>query len=127
MAGCQEDHLMLKSMAKTIVVIPTYNEADNLGAMTEALFALGIPDLHILIVDDASPDGTGQLADTYAQKYPGRFDVMHRTGKQGLGTAYIQGFHWAIEHGAQVHHTDGCRFLPLTGIHPPDVGFDPRV
>ncbi len=92
---------MCKSMAKIIVVIPTYNEADNLGAMTEALIALGIPDLHILIVDDASPDGTGQLADTYAQKYPGRFHVMHRTGKQGLGTAYIQGFHWAIEHGAQ--------------------------
>ena len=86
-------------MNKTIVVIPTYNEADNLPAITAALFALPIPELEILIVDDASPDGTGKLADQFAEQYPGRFHVMHRAGKQGLGTAYLQGFRWVIQHG----------------------------
>jgi len=88
-------------MSQTIIVIPTYNEADNLTAITTALFALPVPDLEILIVDDASPDGTGQLADKLAKQYPDRFHVMHRPGKQGLGTAYLQGFTWAIQHGAQ--------------------------
>ena len=87
-------------MRKSIVVIPTYNEAENLTAITAALFALPVPDLEILIVDDASPDGTGPLADQLASQYPGRFHVMHRSGKQGLGTAYVQGFQWAIQNGA---------------------------
>ncbi len=87
-------------MPKTIVVIPTYNEADNLPVMTEALFALEIDTLEILIVDDGSPDGTGQIADRLQAQHADRFHVMHRLGKQGLGTAYIQGFTWAIEHGA---------------------------
>ena len=88
-------------MPKTIVVIPTYNEAGNLPAMTEALFALGIDSLEILIVDDNSPDGTGQAADRLQEQHPGRFHVMHRAGKLGLGTAYIQGFNWALEQGAE--------------------------
>ena len=87
-------------MNKTVVVIPTYNEAENLIAITAALFALPVPELEILIVDDASPDGTGQLADQLASQYPGRFHVMHRSGKQGLGTAYVQGFQWAMQNGA---------------------------
>lgn len=85
---------------KAVVVIPTYNEADNLPAITADLLALGIDGLEILIVDDASPDGTGQVADELAQCYPGTFHVLHRQGKLGLGTAYIQGFTWALEHGA---------------------------
>jgi dolichol-phosphate mannosyltransferase len=85
---------------KTVVVIPTYNEADNLPAITVELLALGIGGLEILVVDDASPDGTGQVADDLAQRYPGTFHVMHRQGKLGLGTAYVQGFTWALEHGA---------------------------
>jgi dolichol-phosphate mannosyltransferase len=89
-------------MSKVVVVIPTYNEQDNLPKITQALFDLTIPDLEILIVDDASPDGTGQLADQLAEQYTGRFHVIHRAGKQGLGTAYIQGFTWALEQRADL-------------------------
>jgi dolichol-phosphate mannosyltransferase len=84
----------------TIVVIPTYNEADNLPAITAELLTLNVEDLQVLIVDDNSPDGTGQVAEELAQKcYPGRLHVLHRAGKLGLGTAYITGFRWALEHG----------------------------
>jgi dolichol-phosphate mannosyltransferase len=85
----------------TVIVIPTYNEADNVPAMAAELFALGINDLQLLIVDDASPDGTGRIAEELAQTlYPGRLHVLHRAGKMGLGTAYVTGFTWALEHGA---------------------------
>ncbi|MDY7041278.1 MAG: polyprenol monophosphomannose synthase [Chloroflexota bacterium] len=82
---------------KTMVVIPTYNEADNLGPIVGDLFALGVDDLEILVVDDNSPDGTGQVADNLAQRYPGRVHVLHREGKLGLGTAYVQGFQFAMD------------------------------
>jgi dolichol-phosphate mannosyltransferase len=87
---------------KTFVVIPTYNEAENLPVITAELFTLDLDhELHILIVDDASPDGTGQVADDLAQRcYPDRLHVLHRRGKLGLGTAYVAGFQWALEHGA---------------------------
>ncbi len=85
---------------KTVVVIPTYNEAENLPAITNALMALCIDGLEILVVDDASPDGTGQVADDLARRFPDVIHVMHRQGKQGLGTAYVQGFTWALDHGA---------------------------
>lgn len=85
----------------TIVVIPTYNEADNLPAITAELLQLGVPDLQLLVVDDDSPDGTGQVADELAQqRYPGRVHVIHRTGKLGLGTAYVTGFGKALDLGA---------------------------
>jgi dolichol-phosphate mannosyltransferase len=85
----------------TIIVIPTYNEAENLPAITAELFNLGLDDLQILVVDDASPDGTGQIADDLAQHYYlGRFQVIHRPGKLGLGTAYVTGFTKALELGA---------------------------
>ncbi|MCL4298093.1 MAG: polyprenol monophosphomannose synthase [Anaerolineae bacterium] len=85
----------------TIVVIPTYNEADNLPAITAELLQLGVPDLQLLVVDDDSPDGTGQIADELAQqRYPGRVHVIHRTGKLGLGTAYLAGFNKALDLGA---------------------------
>ncbi len=87
-------------MPKTVVVIPTYNEADNLPAITAELFALGVDGLEILVVDDASPDGTGQIAEKLAEQYGGKVNVIHRAGKLGLGTAYVQGFNWAISHGA---------------------------
>ena len=88
-------------MSKTIIVIPTYNEADNLPEITKALFALPVEGLEILVVDDASPDGTGAVADGLAKLYPGRVHCIHRSGKLGLGTAYIQGFRWAMEQGAE--------------------------
>ncbi len=84
---------------KTLLVIPTYNEADNLPVIIEALMALNADGLHVLIVDDNSPDGTGQIADDLARTYPDRIFVMHCAGKQGLGRAYVRGFGWALEHG----------------------------
>ena len=83
------------------IVIPTYNEAQNLPRLVSALFELPLPDLHLLIVDDNSPDGTGKLADEFAQTHPGKVDVIHRAGKLGLGSAYINGFRWSLEHGAE--------------------------
>jgi len=91
---------MQQSSPKTIVVIPTYNEADNLPAIVAELFAQPVQGLDILIVDDASPDGTGQVADELAARYDGRLRVIHRLGKLGLGTAYIEGFKHALERGA---------------------------
>jgi dolichol-phosphate mannosyltransferase len=82
------------------VVLPTYNEAENLAAIAEALWALPLP-LNILVVDDASPDGTGQLAEALGAAHPGRLSVIHRAGKLGLGTAYIEGFRRALAGGAQ--------------------------
>ncbi len=94
-------------MPHTLVVIPTYNEAENLAKIIPIIFDLKIEGLEILNVDDASPDGTGQVADQLVEKYPGRFHVMHRVGKLGLGTAYIQGFQWAVEHNYQyILHMD---------------------
>ncbi|MGH2522971.1 MAG: polyprenol monophosphomannose synthase [Anaerolineales bacterium] len=86
---------------KVIVVLPTYNEANNLAAMAGALRALPLPNLEILVVDDNSPDGTGQLADELAAAEPGRFRVLHRIGRKGLGTAYIEGFRQALAAGAE--------------------------
>lgn len=81
-------------------MIPTYNESENLPKITSELFGLSVPDLRLVIVDDNSPDGTGEIADSLAEKYPGRITVLHRKGKLGLGTAYIQGFKKALEEGA---------------------------
>jgi dolichol-phosphate mannosyltransferase len=86
--------------ARAMVVIPTYNEADNLPPLTAELLALDLPNLEILIVDDHSPDGTGQVAEDLARQYPHRFHVLHRSGKLGLGTAYLAGFGYALDHGA---------------------------
>jgi dolichol-phosphate mannosyltransferase len=84
----------------TLIVIPTYNEADNLPAITAELLTLDIENLQVLIVDDNSPDGTGDVAEDLATRcYPGCLHVIHRAGKLGLGTAYITGFQWALEHG----------------------------
>jgi dolichol-phosphate mannosyltransferase len=83
-----------------MVVIPTYNEANNLVPIVGELRSLDIPDLQILVVDDSSPDGTGELADDLSQRYPGECHVIHRLDKLGLGTAYLAGFRFALERGA---------------------------
>ena len=83
------------------IVIPTYNEAENLPKMVSALFALPLPDLKLLIVDDHSPDGTGEIADQLSASHDGRISVLHRGGKLGLGTAYISGFKLALSDGAE--------------------------
>jgi dolichol-phosphate mannosyltransferase len=82
---------------RAVIIMPTYNERDNLPEITRAIFAAA-PWANILIIDDNSPDGTGQLADELAAN-ESRLRVLHRPGKQGLGTAYIQGFQLAIAHG----------------------------
>ncbi len=92
------------------VVIPTYNEADNIEAMTGALFDLGLPGLDVLYVDDESPDGTGRLADALVERYPGRVAVLHRSGPRGLGRAYVDGFRWALAHGAEQIVQMDCDF-----------------
>ncbi|MEN6559493.1 MAG: polyprenol monophosphomannose synthase [Acidobacteriota bacterium] len=84
----------------TIIVVPTYNEARNLSALTSALLALPVPRLRLLVVDDGSPDGTGDLADKLAAASPGRLSVLHRQGGRGLGLAYIDGFRQALADGA---------------------------
>jgi dolichol-phosphate mannosyltransferase len=80
-----------------LVVIPTYNEVANLAPLVEQVLAQD-PRLEILVVDDHSPDGTGQLAEALAHQEP-RLHVLHREAKLGLGTAYITGFKWALERG----------------------------
>lgn len=82
------------------LVVPTYNEATNLPELIEILRGLPLAHLHITVVDDNSPDGTGQVAETLASKIPGHLQVLHRTGKLGLGTAYLAGFRLALQAGA---------------------------
>ncbi len=81
---------------KTLVVIPTYNERENLVELLDRIFAQPVDDLGVLIVDDASPDGTGALAEEIKARDP-RVEVLHRAGKLGLGSAYVAGFRYALE------------------------------
>jgi dolichol-phosphate mannosyltransferase len=90
------------SESKIMVVVPTYNEAENLPTMVGELLTLDLPRVEILIVDDNSPDGTGELADGLVNRHPDRVHVIHRAGKLGLGTAYVTGFTFALEQGADL-------------------------
>ena len=83
------------------LVIPTYNEAENLPRLISALLSLDLPGLSILVVDDSSPDGTGELADGLAGEFPEQIKVLHRKKKEGLGRAYLDGFRLALEEGAE--------------------------
>lgn len=90
----------------TVVIVPTYNERENLPSVVARVMAIGVP-LDLLIVDDNSPDGTGQMADEYAAKNP-RVLVLHRKEKDGLGRAYCAGFKWALERGYEnIFEMDG--------------------
>lgn len=91
---------------RPLVIVPTYNERENIERIVPAIFE-AVPFAEILIVDDNSPDGTGALADALAEADP-RVHVLHRTGKEGLGKAYVAGFRWAIERGVydRVHEMD---------------------
>jgi dolichol-phosphate mannosyltransferase len=101
------------------VVIPTYNEAENLPKLVSVLFQLPIPGMKILVVDDNSPDGTGEIADRLAEEQRERLRALHRAGKMGLGSAYIQGFKRALEDGAQAVAQMDADFS-----HPPDLLVD---
>jgi len=82
---------------KPVVIVPTYNEQDNIDILLDDLLALPV-NLSVINVDDNSPDGTGEAADAWAARYPDRVLVVHRAGKLGLGTAYIAGFKRAFEY-----------------------------
>jgi dolichol-phosphate mannosyltransferase len=88
----------------TTVVVPTYNEAESLPALVEALYALDLPDLRMLVVDDSSPDGTGRIAEELGERLRRSGEpfvrVLHRPQKQGLGRAYVAGMTRALEEGA---------------------------
>ncbi|MFD8786475.1 polyprenol monophosphomannose synthase [Kitasatospora sp. NPDC059599] len=91
-----------RSFPKVTVVVPTYNERDNLPRLVGRLTALRLPDLHVLVVDDNSPDGTGDVADKLALESPEAVAVLHRTDKDGLGRAYIVGITRALDEGADI-------------------------
>ena len=93
---------------KVLVVVPTYNEIENLERLAAAIFAQG--DFHLLVVDDNSPDGTGDLAERLKDRYPGRLWVLHRSSKLGLGTAYVAGFRHALARDYDVVCQMDCDF-----------------
>lgn len=86
---------------RACVVIPTYNEADNIEKLVNAILELH-PDFHITVVDDNSPDGTGKIADRLAETHPNSVRVVHRPRKAGLGRAYVNGFRTALDEGADL-------------------------
>ena len=83
-----------------IVIIPTYNEKENISNILEAIFQLG-QGFHVLVIDDSSPDGTAAIVRQLQQRYPGQLFLEERQGKLGLGTAYIHGFKWAVRNNYQ--------------------------
>jgi dolichol-phosphate mannosyltransferase len=101
------------------VVVPTFNEAENITKLSSALFDLRLDGLSMLVVDDNSPDGTGKIADDLSKSYPGRFSVLHRKGKKGLGSAYIEGFGQALNLGA-----DAIVQMDADFSHPPEKVVD---
>jgi dolichol-phosphate mannosyltransferase len=105
-------------MHRTLVATPTYNEKDNLERFAEALRA-AMPDADLVIVDDASPDGTGQIADAIAAK-DARVKVIHRAGKLGLGTAYVEAFQRGLQEGYE-------RFFQMDADFSHDVRFLPDM
>ena len=85
-------------MERRIVIIPTYNEKENIEAITRQVFSLPIG-FHILVIDDGSPDGTADIVKGLQAEFPEQLHLLERSGKQGLGTAYLTGFRWSLEHG----------------------------
>src|SRR5690606_1095576 len=107
-AGLRADHHaairgtgMNATSPRVLVVVPTYNERDNIATLVEQLLACG-PSYGVLVVDDQSPDGTGEVVDALAARYPGRVEAMHRTGKRGLGRSYVDALSVAITRDVDV-------------------------
>lgn len=96
-------------MSDAIVIIPTFNEEENVERMTETVMSLE-KDFHILFVDDNSPDETASIIKRLMNKYPGRIHIEEREGKLGLGTAYIHGFKWALRHNYDYVFEMDCDF-----------------
>ena len=102
-----------RALGRVLVVIPTYNERGNLPGVAGRLRA-AVPDAHLLVVDDGSPDGTGDLADEMASA-DDHVHVLHRTVKEGLGRAYVAGFHWGLQ-----RHYDVLVEMDADGSHQPE-------
>lgn len=101
-------------MPDSIVIIPTYNEKENIERMIRKVFTLP-HDFHVLIIDDGSPDGTATIVKQLQQEFDGKLFIEERSGKQGLGTAYIHGFKWAVS-----HHYDFIFEMDADFSHNPD-------
>jgi dolichol-phosphate mannosyltransferase len=86
------------TIQKPVVIVPTYNEADNVGPLVDRIFA-AVPEINVLFVDDNSKDGTRERISTLMEANPGKIHILKRAGKLGLGTAYIDGFKWALSNG----------------------------
>ena len=99
----------MKSSEKKIVVIPTFNEKENIEQMIKTVFGLS-EEFHVLIVDDSSPDGTGEIVKTLQSEYPEQLFIQERKGKLGLGTAYVHGFNWALSHQYKYIFEMDCDF-----------------
>lgn len=96
-------------MSDSIVIIPTYNEIDNVEEMVRKVFSLE-KDFHLLIIDDGSPDGTADVVKKLQQEYSGKLFIEERSGKLGLGTAYIHGFKWALQRDYEFIFEMDCDF-----------------
>src|SRR5919108_1784059 len=83
-----------------VVIVPTYNERENIPDLVRAI--LSRPEYRVMVVDDASPDGTGQVAEALSEEFPGRVDVVHRTGARGLGRSYVDGLQRALRSTADL-------------------------
>ncbi len=92
-----------------LVIIPTYNERENIEKMVRKVFSLSVP-FHLLIVEDNSPDGTADIVKNLQKEFPGQLFIHERKGKLGLGTAYIAGFKWALERGYEIIFEMDCDF-----------------
>jgi len=101
------------AIGRVLVIVPTYNERENLPRIVARLRA-AVPAADVLVADDSSPDGTGEIADEIAAGDPG-VHVVHRKGKEGLGAAYLHGFAWGMEHGYDV-----LVEMDADGSHPPE-------
>src|SRR5690625_86626 len=114
------------SSSRLAVVVPTYDEAENLPRLVAQLTALDLPQLRIVVVDDNSPDGTGEIADKLAVEYggpdPGRLSVVHRAHEDGLGGAYAQGMSHALDRGAEYVVQMDADLSPPAGYLPQRLG-----
>jgi dolichol-phosphate mannosyltransferase len=90
--------IKITNVNESIVIIPTYKEKENIESIIRYVFKLPV-EFHILIIDDNSPDGTADIVKGLINEFPDRLHLVERPGKLGLGTAYVKGFHWALEHG----------------------------
>ncbi len=96
-------------MSKNVVIIPTYNELGNIEKMVRKVMSLQ-PEFHLLVIDDGSPDGTAAVVKKLQADFTGRLSIIKRSGKLGLGTAYIAGFKWALERGYDYIFEMDCDF-----------------